>query len=402
MFKKKLRPNTVKQFNRFLMSFSNISRGLFVSIIGLVINFILINYKSREVFEAYVYCNTVTSFLFVLCNWGGKDQSIQAFSQNTNKFRETFNLILASRILLILPGILPVFFLPALLSFKFFIGIYLVLKVLGAFIEAVITVQKKFHAFLFVDLSLNTLLVITLLFDKNISRPEIFLAELIGMELLRTLINFSFFGKFVLFKPNLKKTFAFLKESRYFFYISLAGFLCSRADLYVVGLLLNNNELSRYFIIINLVILGQIVFNTFISTFRPNILRYNEATFKRFSLWSLRLGIFYSLFCTLAIFLMSAIYYNITLNYLFSIFIIINLLFFTLICTSILNYTRTNNQKLMGKIILFSGLFNVLMSFVCVPFLGIEGAFISNTATLIFIYILFTKYSDHRPTEVAI
>lgn len=390
----------VKQIDRLLVSFSNISRSLFVSIIGLVVNYILIHYKSGSVLNGYVYCITLVNLLFVFCNWGGKDHNIQVMAQNTSAFNETFSILLMSRLVLFIPTLIPVIFLPASLMFKCFIGVYLFLKVTSSFLESIISIQKKFHSFLLIDLFLNTTLVSLLLLDRNYDSPQVFLTELLMIEVFRTLICFMFFGKHFSYTPNFNKILLFLKGSRHFFYISLAGFLCSKADLYVVGILMDGAELSRYFILLNLVILGQVAFHTFISTFRSAILRYNEKSFARFRYWSLRVGALYSIACTGAIFLMSNIYYKLNLSISFTTLVFINLFVFSLVSTQVLAYTRIDKQRAMANIILFSGLVNVLLSLVLVRFIGVEGAFLSNTAAQLLNYLLFRKFYADKTTTL--
>jgi len=373
-------PSTrVKRFQRLMLSLSNVSRTAFISLVGLFINYVLLNYKANSLLEAYVYCISLINLFLVFCNWGGKDYNTKLLVAAPDKLKDSLNAILSSRLLLFLPALLVVCLIPGPLSFKLFIAFYLLLKVSTSVFESVITVQKKFHLFLLIDFCLNLLLLLIICTDRNVNDIGLFLAELLGIECIRLLACLLFFKNYVDPRFNFKKGFALVSASKNYFFIALAGFICSKADLYAVGLTLHKGQMSTYFIILNLVGLSQIGYATLVSTFSSNIFRYTTASFKNFASSSLKTGLLYSILSTMVIYLLCNYYYHIRLDFLFTFLVLINLLIFTMVLIEMYNFTRMEKQHIILKALIIAGVLNITLSPVLCFYLGLTGAFLSNT-----------------------
>ncbi|WP_317899339.1 hypothetical protein [Aurantibacillus circumpalustris] len=368
-----------KTLDRLLLSFSNVSRTAFISLIGLFINYVLLHYKSTALLSSYVYCITTINLIFVFSNWGGKDFSTKLLVSEPSKLKESINTLLNSRVLLFLPSLLIIFLLPVVGAFKLFIAVYLLLKLFTSVFETLITVQKKFHVFLIIDFCLNIVLLVFISVDQNSANPLILFAELVFIEFLRVIVCFIFFRKYIIFRFNFTGGVSLVKFSRNYFFVALAGFACSKADLYSVGLVVNKEQMSIYFIILNLVGLCLVSYATLVSTFSANIFRYNLSSFEKFSIFSIKAGLLFSLVSAAFAYLICNYYYRITFGFWFTLLVFLNVFLFTMVLTQMYNFTRLEKQTVILKALVVTGIVNILLSLLLAQQFGIIGSFLSNT-----------------------
>jgi O-antigen/teichoic acid export membrane protein len=62
-----------------------------------------------------------------------------------------------------------------------------------------------------------------------------------------------------------------------------------------------------------------------------------------------------------------------------------------MIVTEIYYFTKLNLQRIIFKIMFTTGILNLLMAYFLVKLVGIKGAFLSNTLTLLFTVLMFKR-----------
>lgn len=389
------KPGTAKFFRRFLLSVSNTSRSLLVTVFGLSLNYLLLHFKSHTLLNAYVYCLTVVGLLQVLCGWGGKEFIMREISANKRPIREFLGHVAVSRFLLFIAAIPFLLFIPLGLQYPLVITVFLLCRTLVGVLEPLITLRKKFHSFLFIDVILNTLVILVILFDGNTDNVPHFLIELLLFEFLKVAVLALMFRSEIIIRFDLTASWSIIKISTPFFLVGLAGFLCSRADLYVLGFVIEAKELSRYYILLNMVILCNTLFYSFSSTFAVNIFRYTRDSFIKFEEKTLKMGGAFSLVGTCIIYYLCDFVFRIPIDSIFAVLIFLNLFIHTSIFISVYYFTRISRQDIIFKVILISGIFSILIALVLVKYFGTYGAFTANTACGLFTALIF-KYSTFR------
>lgn len=385
-----------KQGRRFLLSFANLSRSLFVSLFGLLINYLLVRYKGQAVLDSYVYCMTLINILMVFSNWGAKEYMVKTLGADPTLRKQILTNFFSSKLMVCLVLTVLILFLPLPGFQRWFLIAYLFTKSFASLVEPLVLSQKKFQAVLVIDLLLSLALVLVVFSDGNIHEPAIFLMEILAVEFIRSIALGLLFARHLHVGVNVKGGLQLLYNARFFFYTALAGFLCSRADQYVVAFLLERAELSRYYILMNLVILCQTGYTTFVSTFSSTIFRYNEKSFNRFMSYTSWLGFALSLASTIAIYFFCFYYYQLELDSISTGLIFLNVLAFSLVLLQVYHYTRLNLQKEIFKVIALASVFNVSSSFVLVSNWGLQGALLGNTLCAILTFLLFKWYSSRR------
>lgn len=374
--------NQSKTIKRFLQISSNLLRSFLPSLFAILINYILLHYKAKSILTTYVYGISIINLLFVVANWGGKDFITKAIAKEPFAVKELTAKLFGSKLLISFLIIPIIFFLPTNLSVKLFIAVYLLLKICNPVYESLIVLRKKYHLTLLVDSLLYLALLITISIDGNVSNLTIFMVELLVLEAVRNAIYTYIFKSEISITLNIAKCVQVIKSSSIFFYISIAGFLCSKADLYIIGLQLGKHSMSTYFVITNLVAFCYIGYATINGTFVSGILRYNEKTFSKFNQLSLYSGGMFSIFSAILVYVTSNYYYGLSVKFFFIVLVGLNVFGFTRVLIQMYNYTRSEKQYLVIPCLIISGLANVLLSYLLTPFLQQTGAFAANTISV--------------------
>lgn len=377
-----------KRLDRLLLSFSNISRGFFISFFGLLVNYILVHYKSGEVLQSYVYCMATVNLSLVFSNWGGKEYNLKSFTDNPAEMQQTFSALLSSRILLLAPAITCLLFLTDPNQLTWAIALLMVFRTFNLVFESLVIVHRKIHTFFVIDFLLNLGFLFLIFFDRNADDPQLFLWELCGMELIRLIMYLLFVVRPFTFSLNLGAGIRTLRHSTVFFLTALSGFVCSRADLYVVGIKLSRADMSNYYILLNLVILAQVTYTTFVGTFSAGIYRASLKTFRRVLARAGTLGALLTLPAAIAIFLMGRCYFDLRLDLFYLPLIFINLLAFTFLLEQFYRFARAGKQRTFLKVTVLAGATNIYLSWWLTGRLGQHGAFIGNTTGVVLTFLL--------------
>lgn len=381
-----------KLLKRFYLSISGVLKTLFVSLFGLLINFILLHYKDPSILDTYVFCIATVNLFFMFSNWGGKEYLIVTLSKNQSRLHEKSADIINNRIIFSLISGCLIVFLSIEIEIKIFIILFVLLKTLSAFFDSLTTILKNFHQIILFDVLLYGLFTFFVYYDGNTSNIIVFLFELLVLEILRLLFYMYIYRKYYSLKLSIKLAFDVAKQSIPFFLLTVSGFLSSKADLYVVGIMLNKSEMSIYFIILNLISFCQVAYASFINTYSSNIYRLSNYSFRKFSNYTIYISSAISIFSAFLIYIICNLYYKIDFDILFSVLVAINMFIFNFVMIEVFNFNKRNKQKHLPKIFFITGLLNLLLSYAFIPSYGTIGAFFSSTLSALF-SLFFLRYS---------
>lgn len=381
--------NTGKHVARLLLSAANTLRLLSASVFGLILNYTLLHHKSPNLLDAYIYCIAATGLLMVISGWGGREYATRELSLGVANQPKILGGILLGRFSLAVVLSLVIISIPGV-NYALPILLLLVLRTSTSVFEAYVIVQKRFGFSLLTELIVNGLFIILLYTDKNTSNINVFFTEWLLFEGFRLAIYTAFFGRHVSLKVPVKEVFFRMKHSTPFFAVALAGFACSRADLYVLGFSMQAADFSRYAILANFIILCQVMFGAFFGAFTSNILRLANSSFYNFRKKLFGAGLVFAAVGTIAIHLLSDLFFADAPGWVFLTLVFANLFAFTGTFTSVYHFTRLNKQGLILQVIVVAGIFNLLTSAFIVPRFGINGAFACNTMCALLTMLLFS------------
>ncbi len=377
-----------KTGQRFFISTANSLRLISASLIGLVINFILLHYKNPEVLNVYVYCVTTSGLFLLVSNWGGREFALRELSHHPSQQAKIISNILFSR-LIILFVLSPILYLYHPLVSPIIILVLSFARISISVFETLLIVQKRFGYLLLIDQIINWSFIIVLFTDLNSGDIHVFLNKWLLFELVKLILYGWFLRKDLQFTYSFEDLISVFKKSTPFFAVAIAGFCCSKADLYILGIYMDSDSLSKYTIVTNFIILCQVLFGGLFGAFISNMLRMGTQAFNNFSRYVIWTGLLFACLCVAAIYLLYLLFFHQQASSLFLLMVFINLAAYSNTYTSVYYFTRLNKQNLILKVIVIAGTLNVIASLLVVPLYGFYGAFACNTGCALLTAILF-------------
>lgn len=388
MFRKK----SNKLFLRSFLAFSNVGRGLLTSFFGLLLNYILIHFNSKEVLNSYVYFISIFGLFFNFTNWGGKFFNTKEISKNPQMSKRLISNLISSKIILLFIVCFVVIFIPIQLELKFLLVALLFLKSLVPIFDSLILFRKKSQTVFTVETILSAGFLFLVFDNSNKLSPVTFLVCLIGFELVKFVYYLILFLDEISFCFSTNEAYKILKKSFYFFGVSLAGFIASKSDLYVIGILINKEVMSHYFIISSLSSMCMVVYATLINTFETSIFRFNHKVFQKLETFLKSFGLVFSLLSAIGFYIVTNLFYTIPIDYKFTILFFFNIFLFTLLNFEMYRFTKLEKQNIVLFFLVISGIINCAFSFLFIKQLLLFGAFLANTLGILINYLLMRFY----------
>lgn len=310
-------------------------------------------------------------------NWGNKEFLIRAFSENPAQIKSLFlNNVIARLILLVLP--ISLFF-----YYSFEIGLTCFALVLVRFVynsfESLIVYHQKFK----IHLIAETLGFLVLLFGilwKDEFDLSFFLWIYFYSSLIKAIVLFW------IFKPlsapfSLKFDWTILKVTAPFFLISLAGWLHSKIDLYIVDFHLSSAKFAEYQILIGAFLLLDTLPALLVQPFTKHIYRTDPKTIANLRKLLKIIGIPVVLIGSFGIYLLIDNFTTIEFSKTTYLIMGIGAIPPYLYMIDIFILYRQKKEKLIMRLGFIGAAINLTVGLVFVPIYGILGAAIAVAAS---------------------
>lgn len=268
---------TLKNINRIIFISSNAARQTFVSVVGILIPFMVIEHATKEIWGEFVSILLYSLLATQIINWGNKEYVLRKFSENPSEIKECFSSFLVTRFPLVLFFSIIAFFL-----FKIEFGLYLFFWIFGRFLihsyEALILFEKKFYASLAIELGCFILFIVVFYSFSVINTVRLVQAYSL-LQLSKGMCYWLLF--YTKFSLKTKLNFNYYKDSFWFFLLSILGFLASKIDVYIVEQFDDKLMTSDYQIINGLLVFIMSISAFIYSPFTKNIYRFTEITIQK-------------------------------------------------------------------------------------------------------------------------
>ena len=363
-----------------------------------VLSLLVIHFTSLSNWGAFISIYLVWSVCVLLINSGTKEflvksislnpSSIWLFASNNTSVRFIFSILSALVVLFVPLGSTPE---------KVMMMSVIVLRVFTSTFEGLIVYQKVFKQSFFAELISLLLICILTAIGKyyGFLQPVYILAYIVMGDIF----------KMVIYEHNLKlfKNYSFnsfsvlqsIKELLPFLGAGILGLVMNKADLYIFGLFVTDKELIAQYHILNTfsnlllitVSAALSVRNKVIFRVSLNKLKTIQRVYLKYSLGLiLSGGIFFYL---LSPFLFQ---YKITLVQL--LLIMLTVLLFSSYALYIYVLLRLDKMKQVNSMVLVSGVTNVVLNLLLIPYYQIEGALMAVTISNM--VMLFLTYRNVR------
>jgi O-antigen/teichoic acid export membrane protein len=359
----------------------NITRSLLGSAQFFLLSVLVIYFTSIENWGAFINSYLVWSICVLIFNSGTKDFLIKSMSVQPATIWEIISGNIKLRILGGVISSIVVLIVPiGGLVEKLFMILVIFLKVLSFTFEGLIIYHKEFKYSFFVELFslvLMSLLIIAASYFVAIN-PTNLLGFIVISEVFKIVWYERLFEVFKNFSFHTESVFHYAKRMLPFIGAGIIGLIMNKIDLYIVGLLIDDNRLIGQYHVLNTFANLLIVVVSSLFTVRNKVIfRIPLSKFKNvnsmYSLYAMGLtGIGIFLFSLLSNYFFQ---FEVSLFQLFAIAIIV--MAFSSYFLYIYLLMRVNKMYLVNKIILISGMVNMLTSVILIPYFKLEGALIA-------------------------
>lgn len=358
----------------------------------MVLNYILIHLNTKEVLNSYVYFISIFALFLNFTNWGGRFFNTKEISKNPKNSKILIADLIFSKVILVFIAGFAVVFVPIGLKLRLLLLVLLFLKSLVPIFDSLIIFRKK-SQIVFVTEVMFTVLFLFLVFTLGNKMDTVtFLTGFVLFELIKFGYYLITFWSEIAIRFSISDSIRVLRKSRFFFGVSMAGFVASKADLYVIGIMIDKETMSHYFIISSLSGVCMVVYATLINTFEATIYRFNHKVFQKLETSLQSFGVIFSVLSAIGFYIVMNLLYTIPTDFKFTLLFFANIFFFSLINFEMYRFTKLDKQKIVLIILLISGLINCGLSFMIVQQYLVFGAFLANTFGLLFNYLLLKIY----------
>jgi len=369
---------TRKIASRVYSTSANLLRSFLPSLINVLISYVLLHYKGNELLNKNVVFLITVNLLMIVINWGVKDFLVREYSRQMSDAAQVFARVMRSKVPLVLVCCVAVCFVPLSQYLKLSVVAFIVFKSYNNLFEPLYIVYSRFRLITLCDVATAGLFICFLFWYSPITEFTIY-AYLILSELVKCVANHLLFRKTGILAYTLKPELKFLAETRNYFLAALAGFLMSRADVYLVGLFLGKNELNFYHISLNLIGLAQIGYTAMVAVYSRNLFRLPAPAFHKTLSQVGGLGALLSLVSGSLVWGLLACFYKFSVSYTFVMLTVLNLLSFSFVLPEMYRYTYYNRNDVSLRLTVASGLLSISSGLVLIPLFKMEGALLSNT-----------------------
>ncbi|MDI9255839.1 MATE family efflux transporter [Flavobacterium sedimenticola] len=277
---------------------------------NVLLPFVVIHFAEKQIWGEFV-----SILLFILMasacnNFGHKEYLLRQFSAEPGKIRRYFTQNLYSRVPILLLSVAC-----TLLLFPVPQAFFISLSLIGLFVsqsfEALIVFEKRFRLSAIIEMVTGVILLSAIYVCRESITALLIVKLYAGFLLLKALVYvylfFSFFEK-----KQTRLSFYILKKSFPFFLLTLAGFLASKNDVYLVHFFLSKPKLAEYQILNNLCLFAMGTAGFFYIPFTKNIYRNSEVVIVKLQRILIIMGFLITISAVAVIFLVVTFYLKTT------------------------------------------------------------------------------------------
>lgn len=349
---------------------------------------IVIQSHGEELWGGFIKVFVVVSLSSNIINWGNRDFLLRQFAAEPGNTSASFWESLISRSSLLVVGGVFLFFLfdPEI---RYWCVTWLMAHFLYQSLDVFIVYHRRFLTSAFVELAgLAAILLSCFFWPLSVT----FLIMIFALSfVLRT-------GLLLLSLPRtiwssvgspLENYLFFYKKAKWFFLIGFSGLLQSRIDLYTISVLLTDEEVGKYQIMISLLILVQTTAGFIMTPFSINLMRQPYSKMKLICQKMMGIGIVICTVGVLTCFMALRWLYGIQLpsSYLVWSFLLVFPIFSYL--TWIYYLYGLNLEKLVMRWNFIGAVVNLIITIILISPFGILGALISSALVQCGLSIVF-------------
>ncbi|KAA3615770.1 MAG: hypothetical protein D8M58_16395 [Calditrichaeota bacterium] len=383
--------NLLKQFSRLKTISSYGLNQLITPLSQIIISLIVIRYHDVELWGSYVQILVLAGLILIFTSFGSRDYLIKSFSLNPGQIYQQWISNVLSRLVLLAPTLLLIFFFPFDSKVQIIFVFWLIANFIVNSFQVLILYNRDFKTAILID-SISSLIFIASVF---IYRNSLTLYLLLAFSTISILLKASCYTAFYskrLRGLSFEISFNILFLSIPFFIPALSGTLRSKIDLYFAALFLGKIELGKYHILIGTLALAPLTATFLINPYLKNLFRISDRTRRKIERKSFLYGFAFAVFIIVAVYLFISIIYGIDFPeiYYFIGFTAIQPVFIHILLIN--DFYKNNRQQIVAKFALSVLMVQLFAGYFLIAELGVLGALLIKSAGIWLLIILFWQY----------
>jgi O-antigen/teichoic acid export membrane protein len=255
---------------------------LLLPIFSIAISFFAIRLTSVELWGEFVSVMIIVQFVAHLASWGNKDYLLREFSRFPGRIAENWQISLLTRLVL-LCGLCLIM---VLLGYSWLRVSLMILWTAGIVIvqsyESLVLYRKAFLFSLWVETGAIFLLIIGVVSVGANNTIDKLLLLFAVIQILKAVIYVGRFRE-ILSEFSIRIDLQYFRLAFPFFLLGFSGLLASRIDLYAVSYYMEERDVARYQVFINLMLYLQSVSAFIVTPYVKNIYRMENQTISKIS-----------------------------------------------------------------------------------------------------------------------
>jgi len=387
---------------KFLRRLSLISAGALYSLLPTVFNMVIAALVVREL-NPDLWGAMVQVMLWIgitgnIMAWGNKDFLIRGFSKSPATLGSTWQQSFGSRSLIFLIAIVALFFIPILNPEKYWLGVYLLTRFIYPSYDSLVIYKRKF-IFTIITESIAFIVICSAVVLTHPPELVTLLRWFVLAEIFKSLAVFIYFRKEVLplFFKNFEDSYFMLAFP--FFILYFSGMLSSKVDLICVAYFLPKEEIARYQVLMNFLLVIQSSAGFIILPFMKNIYRVKKEIVRKISSRLFLTGCIIALISVPLLQFILHVFYQFNLGiytFLLGAFYFLPTFYYSPLIYRLFKLNK-QNAVITGNFLIIAT--SLIANLILVPYYGINGA-LASVALAQWMILLFYTATENRLNEI--
>lgn len=357
----------------------------------LIISYIIIKYKSIELWGNYSEVLIWVYLILLGISFGNKDFLLKSFSQKPSKTFQLWTDDILNRSFLLLVSLIILFFIPVFVHIKLLVFIWIITLFISQSYEVLILYHRDFKFDIIKEFLFNFLIILMIYLKIESLDIKTLLSFIILANLIRILLLFFYYLK-KMKRIVIQLKLSNLKYSVPFFLPLALGTIRVKIDTYFANSFFNLSDLGKYQLIIGFIGFGQIITTYLLNPYLSAFFRLNTHTIKKVKLQSVVVGFLYAILFTFLTYIVISEIYKI--HFKLSDYLIVFLFLIPLLLQMILinQIYKHNLQSILIYIVLVMITIQLLLGYFLLKDQGITGALILKAGSQWFTTLLLWFY----------
>jgi O-antigen/teichoic acid export membrane protein len=347
----------------------------------LIISSFVVRWFSTGLWGEIVYYLLLLDLGFVAINWGHSFYLSRQFSENPQLISNNFQKAFVSRSYILILFVVVIFLLPVSIHIKVTLAACSLARFIYQAFDPLIQYHRKFLPGLILELAGIVAIVLPLIFLRSdVSLLTVLMLYAISFT-FRAVITLIMFRSHIAGSRFPVDASTFLRPALPFLVLTLTAMLQQRMDLYVAALYLKTDKLAIYQVFLSLLLLSHVAASLLLSPFARNMFRLSHERLRKVERQFMFAGIFFSAISIVVIFIILKFVFEFHLSWMMYVCGYVYVLLYYFYQVRNYQFMKAHRQKEVALFSLVGCGLSLVLSFVLIPYYGMEGALIAGLST---------------------